>query len=218
MNPGKRRRKQQINLRRKRARKNVSFRALTGEERRRVEEQELSAIRDTWVRGKDAFDVDGLLSVESLHNIKFKPLLQKLQKRFPFEKLGVLDEGAGRSSLKEELLRSELGKGLRITTTDVRKNVVPDRVANVLGLVGEFGKNKFHLVVSTAGGALYTPAGEKALFQIVSVLKPGGIGIVDTSISNERLHQLAKRLNFSIQKIHSHSVVFTKNFGISGKK
>ena len=59
---------------------------------------------------------------------------------------------------------------------------------------------------------------DKALFQIVSVLKPGGIGIVSTPIMTRGLLQLAKRFNISIQDTYGDSVIFTKNIGRSKKR
>ncbi len=189
----------------------MSFEQVSLEEKKLVAEQERKARNDHWKSFKEPLDIDSLADVESWHNIKFKPVLQKLSKRFP-EKLEVLDEGTGRSSLKHELLKSEFGKKLNVTTTDVRRGTGwPDKEVNVMKLVDTFGKNKFHLVVSTVGGTIYTPLPEKAFFQIVSVLKPGGTGIVSTGLSTKRLKQLEKRFNISIKQFYGGNVVFSKN-------
>jgi len=215
MNPQKRR--LQITQRQKRKRKNLSFSQVSLGEKKLVSAQEKKARQDNWKTVKEPMDTDSLIDVEGWHNIKFKPVLQKLFKRFP-EKLEVLDEGTGRSSLKHELLKSEFGKKLNITTTDVRRGATwPDKKANIMELVDKFGKSKFHLVVSTVGGAMYSPLQEKAFFQIVSVLKPGGTGIVSTSIPKKRLTELAKRFNLSIKQIYASSVVFSKNIA-KGKR
>ncbi|MDP2973708.1 MAG: hypothetical protein Q8N60_01525, partial [Candidatus Diapherotrites archaeon] len=137
------------------------------------------------------------------------------------ETIEVLDEAAGRSGFKHELEKL-CGGSVRVTTTDVRSgNGWPDKVVDVMDLADNkkgFGKNRFHLVVSTVGGALYGPLPEKAIFQIVSVLKPGGIGVVSAKISNERLKQLAKRFNLTIKQHYADSVVFSKNVGREKKR
>lgn len=222
-----RKRKAQIRQRQLRRRKNVSFRQLSVAERKKVAGQERRARADRWRSIKEPLDSDSLLEVEGWHSIKFKPILKKLRSRFQGEKIEVLDEGAGRSSLKHELMQPEFGGNLQVTTTDVRQgNGWPDKRVNVMNLVKEFGKNRFHLVVSTVGGGTYTPLGEKAIFQMVSVLKPGGIGIVSTNIPDkklvqvreDRLAQLAKRFNITVRKRHADSVVFSKNFGRKKKR
>ena len=209
MKPKKR--KMQITQRQGRRAKNLSFKQISLKEKKMVTEQEKKARQANWKTIKESMDADSLLDVEGWHNIKFKPVLQSLVKRFP-EKLEILDEGAGRSSLKHELLKSELGEKLNVTTIDVRRGATwSDKIVNIMGLVDKFGKNKFHLVVSTVGGATYSPLHEKAFFQIVSVLKPGGTGIVSTQLSNKRLRELAKRFNLSIKQFYGGNVVFSKN-------
>ena len=98
-----------------------------------------------------------LADVEAEHGIKFKPVIKKLQTGFPKQMIEVLDEGAGRSSLKKELMRDF--ERVHVTTTDIRKwkrwlglKREPDVRANVMDLTKVFGKNRFHLVVSTMGG------------------------------------------------------------------
>jgi len=215
----KKKRKMRIKKKQLRRSKNLSFRVLSVGERKKVVEQERAAKTSSWKSIKEPLDMDSLEAIEGWHNIKFKPLLQNLRERFPGESIKVLDEGAGRSSLKHELTQPKFGGRLDVTTTDVRLGRGwPDKVVNVVDLVKEFGKNRFHLVVSTAAGGTYSPLGEKALFQIVSVLKPGGKGVVSTSLSNDKLASLSKRLNITIKKNYAGNILFTKNIGIKKKR
>ena len=209
--------KRQRQLRR---RKNVSFKQLSVKERRQIASIE-SGLREVhWDRLEKPVDRSSLADVERSHEIKFTSILPELRSRFPKGSLVVLDESCGRSSLKNELLALKIGVPLSVIRTDIRQGQGwPDVVVNTVDLVngtgtfGGFGKNKFHLVVSTGGSPVYTVVHEKLFYQLVSVLKPGGIGIVEINIPGKELARLAKRLNISIRKLHLNSVVFTKNLG-----
>ncbi len=223
----KKKRKMQIGQKQLRKRKNVSFKGLSHMERGRVASQEKEANNRSWGRIKEPLDANSLDAIEAFHKTKFKAVLGKLRSIFEGVTLEVLDEAAGRSSLKHELMQPEFGGNLNVTTTDLRRgNGWPNKVANVMGLVKKFGKNRFHLVVSTAGGGLYSPLTEKAFFQLVSVVKPGGIGMVDVRKPGSELvqprvdmiAQLARRFNVSIKQWNAYSIVFTKNFGRGKRK
>ena len=223
LNPKRRKRTRQIRQRQLRRRKNLSFQQLSADEAGAVAEQEMEAksVRKR-LRLFGAIGHDRRTIEVCIHGIRFKSIIGKLRECFPNETLEILDEGAGRSNLKKWLMRRF--KGLRVTTTDVCEGrwwpmpKHPDEIVNVLNLVKSFGKNRFHLVVSTVGGAWHSPVPEKAFFQIVSVLKPGGIGVVSAKISNERLKQLAKRFNLTIKQHYADSIVFSKNFGRAKKR
>jgi hypothetical protein len=141
----RKKRKAQIRQRQLKRKKNVSFKLFSAEENREIAKQKKSARGDVWKYRKDKLDADTLVEVESQHGMKFKPLLKKLRAVFSDQKIEVLDEGSGKSSLKEELMEPKFGGNLHITTTDVRSGRGwPDKVVNVTDLVKEFGKNKFH--------------------------------------------------------------------------
>ena len=224
--PTKKRRKHQIRQRQLRRRKNASFKELSVREREAVAEQEEKAVEKTvWDDHFSPSDTRRLYEVARRHGrVDFKQVLDELSGRFPGEKLEVLDEGAGRSTLYKELPRLASKAKVKVTRTDVRKGWKrihwpwswPDKVVNVMGLAQEFGKKRFHLVVSTESGVSNTALPEKAIFQIVEVLKPRGIGMVTFSrskISEERIRQLAKRFNITIRRIGEGRVFFTKNQG-----
>lgn len=225
----------QIRQSQKRKRKNLSFKEIALAEKREIARQHKEALRKSWVSGKLYLDTRSLSEIEGQQGIKFYGLIEKLRKNFPAEQIEVLNEGVGRSTLKQELMRGF--KNLNVTTTDIRRGKNwPDKIANVMELVEKFGKNRFHMIVSSFGGVSYTPLPEKALFQIVSVLRPRGIGAVSVPIMPEsKLYKLAKRLNITIQKtmVGGHvttyedymktenlvtSFVFTKNIGMRKKK
>ena len=216
----RRQRIRQIRARQLRRRKNVSFKQLSLAEIKAVDRQGLEAIEKRW-DGEFSCDDRRMEEIEKDFGEKFAPLLGELSKRFPGPVIRVLDEGAGRSQLKGQLKKINAGKKIRVTRTDVREGFFwPDKVVNVIGLVkGDgkfrgFGKNRFHMVVSSAGGPAYSPVPEKALFQLVSVLKPGGIGLVNhAGISKKRIYELAKRFNITIRKKKPRIIVFTKNYG-----
>ena len=203
-------RQEQIKQRRTRRRKMVSFQTLSLAERRQVEE-----IKSDWIAGRRSSpsDLRNLKISRRTHDVKIKPLAQRLSKTFPGQKIEVLDEGAGRSSVKVDLMEL-FGENVNVTTTDLRPvGTKVDKVVGVVDLVKQFGKGKFHLVISTFGGVFYSPVPEKALFQVVSLLKPGGIGLVKINLSQERLSEIAKTFNINIiQSKFPHKLVFVKNF------
>ncbi len=209
----------------KKEKEKVLFHKLSASEEKSVAEQERRAkLFRTRLKWFGAIGRNIHAIQHCIHGIKFKPIIKELRKKFPDQTLEVLDEGAGRSSLKRGLLWRF--KDLHVTTTDICKGIMwpmpkkPDVIVNVVHLVERFGENRFHLVVSTGGGAWRSPVPEKAFFQIVSVLKPRGVGIIATGIPKERLRQLAETFNINIQSFKSfesrgedcvNSIVFTKN-------
>ncbi len=200
----------QIRQRQLRRRKNVSFKGLSVVEQEKARQQPPSGVTHRTL---------GL--VEELHGIKFSELIPQLRRIFPGETIEILDEGSGRSSLKIQL-EPEFPRQIKITRSDMRPDVSPDGVCNVLDLVKTFGKSRFHFVISTYGGSYFSPIPEKAFFQIVSVLKPKGIGLIITPLPKEEIYKLAKRFNVTIQRFEllfpgpARSIIFTKN--LSGKK
>jgi dihydrofolate reductase len=206
-------RKRLIRQRRKRRKKNISFKTISAAERERAAADEKAAVSSTWVIGGRAVDKRSLKRIQKVTGVKFKALLKELRQRFPCERIEVLVEGCGRSDFKQELMHPRLGGNLRVTTTDVRQgDGWPDRRVNAIDLTQAFGKNKFHLVVSIGGGVYFSPLVEKAFFQAVSVLKRGGIGVVSTLIPPKRLRELEKRFHIRVvKKIHT-VVIFRKKF------
>lgn len=156
-----------------------------------------------------------LWAIEGKMGVMYKPIIEELRKRFPGERLEGLDEGGGASTFKKELMAPKLSGNIKVTTTDVRKLATVDAVVNVHGLVKRFGENRFHFVNSCFGGVAFSPCPQQALYQIVAVLKPGGIGVVTHAFSfapKEFMEKLAKTLNISIIKQpKSYSLVFKKN-------
>ena len=73
---------------------------------------------------------------------------------------------------------------MRFTTTDIRDIGKPVHDAAPEELVAKFGKNRFHLIVSTWGGTHFSPVRkEKALVNIIASLVSGGMASV--CVSNE---------------------------------
>ena len=142
--------------------------------------------------------------IERLAGVSFDSIIGKLRKKFPEQQLVGLDEGAGKSTLAAEL-RAKFG--LTVVQTDARPDFFATEThkrVNVVDLVKHFGKGKFHLAVSSFGGVNYSPLQEKALYQLVSVLKQGGIGIVGCKIGPTDLFYLSKKLNITVWEIGKH--------------
>ncbi|MBU0635960.1 hypothetical protein KKE06_02960 [Candidatus Micrarchaeota archaeon] len=127
-------------------------------------------------------DNRNLATVESIHRIKFFTLIRALRKRFKNRRIEVLDEGAENSSFARKLqkkVEKEFGpNSIRVIRTDIRKRGVP--TSNLVNtpserLVETFGKNRFHLVVSSFTGLNYTKVNSvKALANAIEVLRSGG--------------------------------------------
>ncbi len=105
-------------------------------------------------------------------------LVRKVARLCGTKNIEVLDEGSGNSTLAIEL-RRELGReriDARFTRTDIAPQTNPDILASPEELVKKVGKNKFHIIFSTYGGATYTKASQtKAIANIFEALKPGGV-------------------------------------------
>lgn len=213
----RKKRRMKIGQKQKRRRKNRFLRKLSSEELKQKESQEkLVRTRfDTRKYDGDHYNERTLMEVEKKLFISFDSLIEKLRTRFPGEKICVLDEGAGFSTLKKEL--ESKYKDLKVTTTDIRYSCQPDVNSNVLDLAKKIGRGKFQLVVSTFGGATHSGNPEKAFYNIASVLSPGGIGVIHISKELD-VFALAKRLNCTIKGIRifgvskdEQIVSFTKN-------
>lgn len=206
--------------RRLRRKKNISFRQVSAAEQKLIKEQEID-----WQPplGAKTITDRSLEDIERVHSISFDGIFAKLFSRFARKKIYVLDEGCGGSNIRDldYLGKKNYARNLEIFRSDFAmdgKHI--DKKVNVLGLQSGFGNGAFHLVVSTYGGVAYSPLPEKALFQVVSVLVPGGIGIVTCGISEERLRALEKRFGIKINKTakqgpedSNRTIIFTKNFG-----
>lgn len=204
MQPKKRR--FQIRQRQLRRIKNIALKTFSVEEEKRISASEREVLSGKWIETGSTME-----KIESFHGIKFASLFEELGKRFPGETITVIDEGCGPSTLKQGLL-AIFGEKIKVITTDIRKgNNWPDERINVMQL-SKLGRNSTHLIISTYGGIVYPGLDEKALYQIVTALKPGGIGVVTTNLSSSKnLPRLAKRLNITIRQIKGHSISFTKN-------
>lgn len=229
----KKKRRMQIRHRKLRRRKNVSFKELSAKEFGLVKEQA------EWVsKGVFGIDTRSLSQIRDKNKVPFKSIFENLRQRFPDQVLDVLCEGIGRSSLKEDLLRStaNLGK-LNVVTTDIRAGEGwPDVHSNVFDLSRTFKRKRFHIVISAFGGPTIspmpeifghskTPLLEKAFFQVASVLEPGGVGVllVGKNYLEGKLPSLAKRLNLSIKinksiQWEGRTIIFTKNIGRRKRK
>lgn len=203
--------------------KKRSRKRLSSEDNAAVKGQERNTRRTLWGLLGNPIENRTLKQVEDLHGISFASLIPKLTRKFPGQRLQVLDEAAGKSSLAREL-RKDFGRSLKVTKTDIRRLLLRGvKNVNVIDLLERFGKNRFHLIISSGGGAYRSPLQEEALRQIVSVLKPGGIGAVSTTFAKDlgirrNPQKLENKFNIKIKWFTkgNHGFVFTKN--LSGKK
>jgi hypothetical protein len=141
--------------------------------------------------------------IEFEHGIEFEKIISELAKKFPGQTINALDEGAGLSRLHEQL--QDHGKQLGIRVSTVRTDIDPSTGIKHLvppeHLLKTFGRGKFHLVCSTYGGATYTLVRqEKALANIIGVLKEGGVGLV-TSQENDVFAGGRKITRMAVDKI-----------------
>lgn len=218
--PAPKRQRFKINQRWLRRRKNLSFAQLGAGDKKAIEQQE----RAHSIRTARDF---GTLADQS--GLDFQKVIAEVKNRFPGETLEMLDEGGGENTYALSL-RITSGQKLHVVKTDIPGGFTFGSAveSNVNYLVKNLGKNRFHLALSIAGGLRYTPLVEKAFFQFVSVIKPGGIGVVfgNTKLA-VTIKKLANRFNITIlpypnrYNIYSpfpatteqYFVVFTKNIG-----
>ena len=196
--PSQKRRRFQIRQRRKRTAKfqtRQKFAREAGRDLTSIENQRGDlAIRGgrvgNWKRRLDEINDD--------HNTDFKVEIANLQKRFPHGDVEVLNEACGQSSFASELS----GQEIRITNSDLfpRSSQPNFHQVSVHDLVEHFGKNRFHLVVSTRGGADWGGDARSAVSNIYGVLKPGGIAFISWTLSNDHLLEIATKLGISCRE------------------
>lgn len=121
-----------------------------------------------------------LIEVEVRHEKDFTRIVADLRRRFKNRQIEVLDEGAGNSTFIEELSGKSPAGTINGTKTDIRYGSGKDPNAiSPEQLVDHFGKERFHLIVSTFGGTTYTSISqEKALANIIQCLKTGGMASI----------------------------------------
>lgn len=161
--------------------KRQGLRRVSGSDRKRIKEAKECVDIVQWSDGI-VQDTRPLTEIESMHRVRFINRIEALRRRFKNERIEVLDEGAGNSSFARELREKAKNKfgpnSIRITRTDTRTRGVP--VLELVNtsperLVETFGKNRFHLVVSTYGGIHHGKVKDlNILANIIEVLKPGG--------------------------------------------
>jgi|GEM_PF-4444647 len=123
--------------------------------------------------------------------------LRMLSNRFPNQTIRVYDDGTGHSTYAQDLAEKAKEEGIKVEVvkSDIRPDMkgVDDTVAEEL--VKRYGRESFHMVLSTYGGIMYTRGNQrKALANIVEVMKPGGMASIVSSDSprftgGKRLHR-----------------------------
>ncbi|MCX6801674.1 MAG: class I SAM-dependent methyltransferase [Candidatus Diapherotrites archaeon] len=141
-----------------------------------------------WPMGRSLDDVNDSQGTD------LSRVVLSLSRELGQSRIHVLDEGCGCSSFHEALAKKveELSGSrvkAKVTRTDVDRNrdhtdphfgppakrFARPVIRSPEQLVEKFGRESFHLVVSTFGGVMYTPVNRKrAIANIVEVLKPGG--------------------------------------------
>ncbi len=113
-----------------------------------------------------------LAQAEQDHQVNFMRELLELKRHFPKERLEVLVEGCGQSSVPNELRQ----KGITVLATDIVPRGINANAApvSVNDLASQCGRNKFHMIISTRGGVDWGDSPEKAFANIFAVLKPKG--------------------------------------------
>lgn len=170
-----------------------------------------------------------LEEIEELHGLKKKKLVNEkavvegsgfvgllgvLRQRFPGKVIQVLDEGTGLSTFKPELLSEAERKfgahAVRIETSDILP--APSKEAHVQAapeeLVKKFGRNRFHLIVSTYGGMSYSMLHPLiGLSNIVAVLKEGGEARLLITANTFRGDYAWGKAVEKLRKLHPHIIV-----------
>ncbi|MCR4369050.1 MAG: hypothetical protein NUV67_04045 [archaeon] len=144
-----------------------------------------------------------LAKINDIHEVDFAEVVGRLQQRFPGERIRVLNEGNGKSLFASGLVSVAKGVDLDFIKTDIAHSAQFDVLASPEELVSKFGRDSFHLVVSTFGGASYTNANAaKAIMNVAEVLKPGGVAYIAIPYfrMDKELVRLAK--NFRNIRIH----------------
>lgn len=193
---------------------------MTGELANALGELRAKAIATDWTKSK--YDFRDYDETAHLHGFKtqlptrpedtvarfegfgFGPLIRRLRDRFPDEKLEVLNEGGGRSVFPDQLQQEAnqvLGENnMRVTTSDIRPLYARPTftAAATEQLVHSFGKERFHLILSTYGGPSETTLPFlRGFMNILGVLKRGGearirLGANDPQRNEKVKHALGK--------------------------
>lgn len=135
---------------------------------------------------------------------EFDDKIVELSKRFPRQRLNVLFEGCGVSPFPEQLVRVGKSRGIqvRVFRSDLYspakfRELIAARGNKQVDLKGYrraapeelhdvFGGKMFHLVVSRAGGLMYTPFSKlRGIENVCKVLKPGGEAHIFTADANK---------------------------------
>lgn len=192
--PTPKRRSFLIKQKQKRVKKRNALLNLSPSEARRIhhfieigqwEKEKERAVVRSHPRG---YDHRSIYQVQEVHERDFVSITRKLLQRFPKGEINVLDEGAGQSTFHEDLSKLVGDDRVKVYRSDIRyliptsytKPVPPEK------LVETFGKNHFHLIVSTFGGTTYSKINsEKAIANIATVLKTGGIASIATSRNDD---------------------------------
>lgn len=177
--PGPKRRRFIIRQRQKAREKRGRATRLSEDERRKLHDFK---IRGQWEIIHSRGNIKrSLADVNTEHGRNFEDVVRGLARRFPKERIQVLDEGAGNSEFGTQLterLKDEVDVSVEKTDINfphLKQMVSPEE------LVERFGRDRFHLVVSTFGGTQYTTISRRrALANIIAVLKPGGIASILT--------------------------------------
>ncbi|MCR4368846.1 MAG: hypothetical protein NUV67_02985 [archaeon] len=174
------------------------------------------AMRDRGVQDRTLKDTN------DAHNKNFRKITEELSRAFPGETLNVVLEGNGDSSFGYELNRGRDGTTkVNVIRTDispsspVEHNIFPEELAK------KIPANSAHLVVSTFGGVTYTKVSqEKAIANIIHILKPGGIASIATAETFEftRGRQVDKYDLWRIEQRFRNITINEKHIGKGEKK
>ena len=141
-------------------------------------------------RGTESRNFD---EVDEEHGFRIIDLAIEAGKNNPGKYFDFLDEGTGLSAFPigfKNKFEAETGRKARMHMTDINPKINQGVKKGVTllspeFLVEKFGKNRFDFIVSTQGGVTFTKGSRlKAVANIVSALKPGGIASILTR-SNE---------------------------------
>ena len=165
-------------LRREKRRKLVE---LTSNEKRRLSQFKIVNRAILYLFGNIESN-NSLDRINRIHKKNFALIAKNLHKKFPGETLVVVSEGAGRSSFGRELEKELTGEArVEIIRTDLDQSVNPTFYVSPEELSKKIPANSAHIVESTYGGSTYTKISqEKAIANIIHILKPGGVASVAT--------------------------------------
>jgi hypothetical protein len=129
-------------------------------------------------------DGNPLAKVSEAHGRNFIREVISISGQFPGEEIEVLDDGSGHSSVHSQLPIgvSETSGGrikANVTRTDVYERAEFDVRASPEQLLEKFGRNHFHMIISTFGGIHFTEVNRrKAFANLIAVLKPKGLASI----------------------------------------